>query len=230
MQALETSIANDGWIGAITVAGRWRDVRRLGARGEDGRERDVGRCDRARYRWHEARHLAAHRHPDRHRPARGAPRGWRRIRIAALNLEWEPDVLSDILARGDIDLSALNFTLDEWADVARPPCRRRAGAMKFDATPEDGPTRAQLGDLWIHRRRARLLVGDCTERGERGAADGWGAGGCNGYRSRRMAWSMMQANKKRDDSADMGALQFSKQRCVRSHARSDCGVARRGTI
>ena len=36
------------------------------------------------------------------------------------------------------------------------------GGDEFDATPEEGPTRAQLGDLWLIGGKHRLLVGDCT--------------------------------------------------------------------
>ena len=38
-----------------------------------------------------------------------------------------------------------------------------AGGDEFDTTPDDGPTRAQLGDLWIIGGVHRLLVGDCTD-------------------------------------------------------------------
>jgi hypothetical protein len=38
-----------------------------------------------------------------------------------------------------------------------------AGGDEFDPTPEDGPTRAQLGDLWIIGGVHRLLVGECTD-------------------------------------------------------------------
>ena len=58
-------------------------------------------------------------------------------RVASLNLEWEPDVLADILARGDIDLASMNFTLDEWADVSRPALPEAgAGGDEFDTTDQ----------------------------------------------------------------------------------------------
>lgn len=37
-----------------------------------------------------------------------------------------------------------------------------AGGDEFDPTPEDGPTRAQPGDLWVIGPH-RLIVGDCTD-------------------------------------------------------------------
>lgn len=37
------------------------------------------------------------------------------------------------------------------------------GGDEFDATPDDGPTRVQPGDLWIIGGVHRLIVGDCTD-------------------------------------------------------------------
>lgn len=49
-----------------------------------------------------------------------------------------------------------------------PSLATGAGGDEFDATPEEtGPTRCQVGDLWLIRGGAlehRLLVGDCTVR------------------------------------------------------------------
>lgn len=37
------------------------------------------------------------------------------------------------------------------------------GGDEFDTTPEDGPTRTTVGDLWLIGGKHRLLVGDCTD-------------------------------------------------------------------
>lgn len=80
-------------------------------------------------------------------------------RATELGLEWEPDILASIA--GDVDLSGL-FTADELADVTMPSLPDAgAGGDEFDTTPEDGPTRTALGELWQIGPH-RLLVGDCT--------------------------------------------------------------------
>lgn len=81
---------------------------------------------------------------------------------AAELAEWEPDVLAGIAA--EMDLKDL-FHPDELAALAQPDAAPGAGAGgdEFDTTPDDGPTRAQLGDLWIIGGKHRLLVGDCTD-------------------------------------------------------------------
>lgn len=81
-------------------------------------------------------------------------------RVAEL-AEWEPGVLASIAE--DMDLSDL-FTDLEWAEVAMPSLPEAgAGGDEFDATPEDGPTRTSLGQLWSIGGVHRLLVGDCTD-------------------------------------------------------------------
>jgi len=79
-----------------------------------------------------------------------------------LGLEWEPDILKGIADSG-IDLSGL-FTAVEWAEVSLPALPEAGnGGDEFDPTPEDGPTRTQLGELWSIGGVHRLLVGDCTD-------------------------------------------------------------------
>ena len=79
---------------------------------------------------------------------------------AAELAEWEPDVLAEIAA--EMDVSGL-FRADELAELAMlAEPEAGAGGDEFDTTPDDGPTRAQLGDLWIIGGKHRLLVGDCT--------------------------------------------------------------------
>jgi DNA modification methylase len=80
-------------------------------------------------------------------------------RIAELNLEWEPDILAGL---ADIDLSSL-FTAHEFADLVQPQVTPGEGGDDFDATPEDGETRTNLGELWSIGGVHRLVVGDCTD-------------------------------------------------------------------
>jgi hypothetical protein len=44
-----------------------------------------------------------------------------------------------------------------------PPMEEGHGGDDFDTTPDEGPTRAQPGDLWIIGGVHRLIVGDCTD-------------------------------------------------------------------
>ena len=82
-------------------------------------------------------------------------------RVGQVNLEWEPDVLAALAE--EMDLGGL-FRPDELAEYAQPSLPEPgAGGDEFDTTPDDGPTRAQLGDLWIIGGVHRLLVGDCTD-------------------------------------------------------------------
>ena len=159
MGALEGSIQRDGWIGAITVA----------ADGEtfDGSARlEVGTTagfeDAIIVESDGSRPIVVKRTdiPSAD-DARAVRLGLAANRVASLNLEWEPDVLAELAA--EMDLSAL-FSKDELAELAQPALPMAgAGGDEFDATPEDGPTRAQLGDLWVIGGKHRLLVGDCTD-------------------------------------------------------------------
>ena len=80
---------------------------------------------------------------------------------AAELAEWEPDVLAEIAA--EMDVSGL-FRADELAELAMlTEPEAGAGGDEFDPTPDDGPTRAQPGDLWVIGGVHRLLVGDCTD-------------------------------------------------------------------
>ena len=82
-------------------------------------------------------------------------------RVAQVNLDWEPGVLASV--NDEAGLGALFFP-DELKDLAQPSLPEPGGGGDdFDATPDEGPTRAQLGDLWIIGGVHRLLVGDCTD-------------------------------------------------------------------
>lgn len=83
-------------------------------------------------------------------------------RSSQLGLDWEPAVLAGIAESG-VDLSGL-FTDVEWAEVSMPALPEAgAGGDEFDPTPEDGPTRTNVGELWSIGGVHRLLVGDCTD-------------------------------------------------------------------
>lgn len=73
--------------------------------------------------------------------------------------------LDELLASVSIENDAVNAMLDELtsnAEQALPDAG--GGGDDFDATPEaTGPTRAQVGDVWVIGGNHRLLVGDCTD-------------------------------------------------------------------
>jgi DNA modification methylase len=71
--------------------------------------------------------------------------------------------LDALLRDVSTDSPAVQAMLDALATEAGivPPVG--AGGDEFDATPEDGPTRTQAGDLWVIGGVHRLLVGDCTD-------------------------------------------------------------------
>jgi len=80
---------------------------------------------------------------------------------------WEPEgyaaLLRSLAEQGEIpvsiDATALDALLAGLAGAPKPG----AGGDEFDTTPDDGPTRCQLGDLWSIGGVHRLLVGDCTD-------------------------------------------------------------------
>jgi hypothetical protein len=120
MQALETSLANDGWIGAITVAA---DGETFDGSARVEKTAENGMLDEAIVIDSDgSRPIIVRRTDIAHATDERAVRlGIAANRVAALNLEWEPDILAGIIEQG-VDLSSLNFTADEWADVslARP--------------------------------------------------------------------------------------------------------------
>lgn len=82
---------------------------------------------------------------------------------AAELAEWNPEVLAGI-ADG-VDLSGL-FHEDEMAALlasVEPQIEIGAGGDDFDPTPQEGPTRTQVGDVWVIGEKHRLIVGDCTD-------------------------------------------------------------------
>jgi DNA modification methylase len=158
MQALETSITSDGWIGAITVAA---DGETFDGSARVEKTAENGMLDEAIVVDSDGTRPIVVRRTDI--PTATDPRAVRlgiaANRVAELNLEWEPDVLAGL---ADVDLSSL-FTAQEFADLSQPNLPEPGGGGdEFDPTPEDGETRTALGQLWAIGPH-RLLVGDCTD-------------------------------------------------------------------
>jgi hypothetical protein len=159
MAALETSIAQDGWIGAITVAAdgeTFDGSARVEKTAENGMLEDPIIVDSDGTRPIVVRRTDI---PDATDP-RAVRLGIAANRVASLNLEWEPDVLAGL---ADMDLSSL-FTAAEFAELSQPALPEPGGGGDdFDPTPADGPTRTHVGELWSIGGKHRLLVGDCTD-------------------------------------------------------------------
>ncbi len=160
MQALETSIATDGWIGAITVAA---DGETFDGSARVEKTAENGMLDGAIVVDSDGTRPIVVRRTDipTATDERAVRLGIAANRVAELNLEWEPDVLAGIADAG-VDLGSL-FTDQEWAEVSMPSLPDPGnGGDDFDATPDEGPTRTALGELWAIGPH-RLLVGDCTD-------------------------------------------------------------------
>ncbi len=162
MGMLEGSIQRDGWIGAITVAAdgeTFDGSARVEVTAANGMLDDaiVVETDGTRPIVVKRTDIATADDPRAKRLSVAANR------VAELNLAWEPGVLAEMRDDPEVALGAL-FTPAEMADLAQPAetSAPGAGGDEFDATPDDGPTRAQLGDLWQIGPH-RLLVGDCTD-------------------------------------------------------------------
>jgi DNA modification methylase len=82
-------------------------------------------------------------------------------RGAQEGIEWDPGILAELAQQFDVSGLFTGDELAEWAQPSEPEAG--AGGDEFDTTPDDGPTRAQLGDLWVIGGVHRLLVGDCTD-------------------------------------------------------------------
>jgi DNA modification methylase len=161
MRLLEKSIAEDGWIGAVTVAANGETFdgsARVETTAANGMLEDaiVVQTDGSRPVVVVRSDIPTADDPRAKRLGVGANQ------IAAENLSWDSSVLASLVT--EIDLTAL-FQPDElaaiFADVETP--EEGAGGDEFDPTPEDGPTRTSVGDLWIIGGVHRLIVGDCTD-------------------------------------------------------------------
>ena len=159
MQALEQSIATDGWIGAITVAA---DGETFDGSARVEKTAENGMLDTAIVLDIDGTKPVILRRTDI--PTATDPRavrlGLAANRVASLNLEWEPDVLAEIA--DEIDVSDL-FRADELAELTMSDEVPEPGGGGDEYEDAGGETRAQPGDLWIIGGKHRLLVGDCTD-------------------------------------------------------------------
>lgn len=79
--------------------------------------------------------------------------------------ETDGAALDALLRDVSTDSPAVQAMLDELAQAAGivPGVEVGGGGDEFDATPEDGPTRCQSGDLWSIGGVHRLIIGDSTD-------------------------------------------------------------------
>jgi DNA modification methylase len=71
-------------------------------------------------------------------------------------------LLREVSTGNDPQLDAMLAELRAENPVVDPLPEPGAGGDEFDATPETGPTRTKVGELWVIGGVHRLLVGDCT--------------------------------------------------------------------
>lgn len=157
MAALEHSIQQDGWIGAITVAadGETFDgsarIETAAATGFDNPL--VVETDGSRPVVLKRVDIPTADDP------RAVRLGLAANRVAQTNLEWDTSVLAEL--GESIDLSQF-WTREELADLLVKDVEPGNGGDDFDATPDEGPTRVQPGELW-QLGEHRLLCGDSTK-------------------------------------------------------------------
>ncbi len=82
--------------------------------------------------------------------------------------EVDAKALEQLLATVETSSAAINAMLDDLAKQhaidTDPNPEPGAGGDEFDPTPvEEGPTRTQVGDMWLIGGKHRLLVGDSTK-------------------------------------------------------------------
>jgi DNA modification methylase len=83
-------------------------------------------------------------------------------RTSEAGLRWDTGVLSTLKSQTDLSRFFTPDEMAEWTPNELPTPGE--GGDEFDPTPVDeGPTRTQVGDLWIIGRKHRLVVGDCTD-------------------------------------------------------------------
>jgi DNA modification methylase len=84
--------------------------------------------------------------------------------MAGADTERLAALLKDVRTEDDA-VAALLSALAHDNGLAVEETNTGDGGDDFDATPElDGPTRTQLGELWLIGGKHRLLVGDCTRK------------------------------------------------------------------
>jgi|GEM_PF-2484831 len=74
-------------------------------------------------------------------------------------------VLEDLARAGETPVGVDESALDALLAALREPLEGEAGGGgdEFDATPADGPTRCQPGNLWVIGGVHRLIIGDSTD-------------------------------------------------------------------
>lgn len=70
-------------------------------------------------------------------------------------------LLSDLASLGELPLTVDGDDLDLLLSLGE--VEPSGGGDDFDATPDDGPTRTAVGDLYVIGGVHRLIVGDCTD-------------------------------------------------------------------
>ena len=169
MQALERSLEQDGWIGAITVAA---DGETFDGSARVEKTAENGMLDDPIVLDIDGTRPVILRRTDI--PTATDPRakrlGLAANRVASLNLEWEPGVLAELA--GDVDLSAL-FYPDELAELAQPALpeagepteseARKSLAERF-GVPPFSVLDARQG-YWQTRKRAWIALGIQSELG-----------------------------------------------------------------
>lgn len=73
------------------------------------------------------------------------------------------DLLADLARQGESPVTIDESALDALLAALAPLPEIGQGGDAFDTTPDDGPTRTALGELWLIGGVHRLLVGDCTD-------------------------------------------------------------------
>jgi hypothetical protein len=118
MQALETSIASDGWIGAITVAA---DGETFDGSARVEKTAENGMLDEALVIDIDGTRPVVLRRTDipTATDVRAVRLGLAANRVAQLNIEWEPDILAGIIAQ-NIELPPGLFFPHELANLAQP--------------------------------------------------------------------------------------------------------------
>jgi hypothetical protein len=161
MARLEDSIRRDGYLTPMTAAASgevFDGSARLETVAEilDGVEPIVVESDGTRPIIHVRTDIPTAEDPRAKRLALAANK------VAADNLDWDPEVLAALQEEGATEGLFSDEDLAMILAGAEPEATEGAGGDEFDTTPEEGPTRVQPGELWALGDH-RLLCGDSTK-------------------------------------------------------------------